>query len=369
VRKLSLEKGCAFLSTLALRLSMEYPAQNEMNDQDRANPSSYEIVSWLITGALLILAFALHLMPALLAGLLVYELVHLLAPLLRITKLAGNRAKVVVVTFLSITIVVLLALLTGGTISFLRSESGSIPAAMKKMAEILEGSRDNLPAWLVGYLPDDAEGLKNGAVHWLRAHAGELQAAVKQAGRVVVHIAIGMVIGGLISLREVMPMHEYRPFARALVERTTRFREAFRSIIFAQVRIAALNTFFAWLYLGVVLPLLGIHLPLVKTMVAITFLSGLIPIVGNLISNSVIVVVSLSHSLSVVIASIAFLMVIHKLEYFLNATIVGRQIHARAWELLVAMLVMEAAFGLAGLIAAPIYYAYVKNELVDRGLV
>ena len=45
---------------------MEYPAQNEMNDQDRANPSSYEIVSWLITGALLILAFALHLMPALL---------------------------------------------------------------------------------------------------------------------------------------------------------------------------------------------------------------------------------------------------------------------------------------------------------------
>jgi predicted PurR-regulated permease PerM len=61
--------------------------------------------------------------------------------------------------------------------------------------------------------------------------------------------------------------------------------------------------------------------------------------------------------------------VIHKLEYFLNATIVGSRIHARAWELLVAMLVMEAAFGLAGLIAAPIYYAYVKNELADWGLV
>jgi hypothetical protein len=30
---------------------------------------------------------------------------------------------------------------------------------------------------------------------------------------------------------------------------------------------------------------------------------------------------------------------------------------------------MEAAFGIEGVIAAPIYYAYIKNELADRGLV
>ena len=33
------------------------------------------------------------------------------------------------------------------------------------------------------------------------------------------------------------------------------------------------------------------------------------------------------------------------------------------------MLVMEAAFGIAGLIAAPIYYAYLKDELSARGLI
>jgi predicted PurR-regulated permease PerM len=55
--------------------------------------------------------------------------------------------------------------------------------------------------------------------------------------------------------------------------------------------------------------------------------------------------------------------VIHKLEYFLNARIVGSQIQAKAWELLLAMLVMEAAFGIAGVAAAPIYYAYLKDEL------
>ena len=60
---------------------------------------------------------------------------------------------------------------------------------------------------------------------------------------------------------------------------------------------------------------------------------------------------------------------IHKFEYFLNAHIVGTQVHAHAWELLLAMLVMEAAFGVPGLIAAPVYYAYVKSELVEQGLV
>jgi predicted PurR-regulated permease PerM len=32
------------------------------------------------------------------------------------------------------------------------------------------------------------------------------------------------------------------------------------------------------------------------------------------------------------------------------------------------MLVMEAVFGIAGLVAAPIYYAYLKNELAARKL-
>jgi predicted PurR-regulated permease PerM len=33
------------------------------------------------------------------------------------------------------------------------------------------------------------------------------------------------------------------------------------------------------------------------------------------------------------------------------------------------MLLMEAAFGLAGIVAAPIYYAYIKSELRARNLV
>ena len=139
--------------------------------------------------------------------------------------------------------------------------------------------------------------------------------------------------------------------------------------MFAQVRIAALNALFTALYLGVILPLLGIHLPLVKTMIALTFLLGMLPVVGNLASNTIIVIVSLSQSLSIAIGSLVFLVVIHKLEYFLNARIVGSQIRASAWELLLAMLVMESVFGLAGVVAAPIYYAYLKDELMAKNLI
>jgi hypothetical protein len=33
------------------------------------------------------------------------------------------------------------------------------------------------------------------------------------------------------------------------------------------------------------------------------------------------------------------------------------------------MLVMEVAFGIGGLVIAPIYYAYIKRELTDRNFV
>ena len=122
-------------------------------------------------------------------------------------------------------------------------------------------------------------------------------------------------------------------------------------------------------YLIGILPVLGVQLPLAKTLIAVTFFCGLLPLIRNLISNTVIVVVSLSVGFLVAVGSLAFLIIIHKLEYFLNARIVGGEIKASAWEILCAMIVFEAAFGLQGLVAAPIFYAYGKAELRQLGLI
>ena len=122
------------------------------------------------------------------------------------------------------------------------------------------------------------------------------------------------------------------------------------------------------LHLLLALPLSGQNVPLAHTLVALTFFARLLPIVGNLISNTAIVLVSLTVSLWLGLVSLGFLIGAHKLEYFLNARIVGTRIRVHTYELLAAMLVMEAAFGLAGLMAAPLYYAWLTRDMRAHGL-
>jgi predicted PurR-regulated permease PerM len=334
-------------------------------------PSAVEIASWALAAVVLILVLYLHLLSALLGGLAVYELVHILSRKLHFIRGRREAGKRWAVAILAVLVVAALALAVVGVIAFFRGRGApaSLPALLGQMADILETSKEHLPPWLAAEIPDNTDELKNEGVTWLREHAGQFQTFGAQIGRSFLHALIGMVIGALVSLSEVAAAGSRGPLAEALTERARRLGEVFRRIVFAQVRISALNTAFTALYLAVLLPLLGVHLPLVKTLILLTFLVGLLPVIGNLISNTVIVVVSLSYSLGAALGSLAFLIVIHKLEYFLNARIVGSQIKARAWELLLAMLVMESAFGLAGLIAAPIYYAYLKEELSSRGLI
>lgn len=337
-------------------------------DARQAPHPRVDIAAWILAGATLLLVLRLHLLPALLAGLLIFQLVHMMAPLLA-RHIASQRAKLFAVALLSTLVVGAVTAAIVALVAFLRSDAGSLPALFKKMADIIEGSRSILPGWLLAHLPSNAQELQEALAGWLRRHGTDVQLAGKEAGRVFAQILIGMVIGAMLSLHEVLPVERYRPLARSLMERARRLADAFRRIVFAQVRISAVNTLFTALYLAALLPLLGVKLPLTKTLIAVTFVAGLLPVIGNLISNTVIVVVSLSHSLPVALGSLAFLVVIHKLEYFLNARIVGTQIRARAWELLLAMLAMEAAFGLPGVVAAPIYYAYLKDELTRAGLV
>ena len=331
-------------------------------------PDRMQQASWLLMAAALTLVIKLHLLPALLAGLLVYELVHLGAPLLE-SRLSSVRARQATVLLMATGVIGGIVLGIALLIGFFRSDSGNLAALAQKMAEILENSRRSLPEWLVNALPDSSDGIKSAVVHWLRAHVGELQLAGKDAAVMAAHVLVGLIVGAMLALREVGSRAPAKALAAALTERASRLAEAFRRIVFAQVRISAINTLFTALYLMVVLPLFGVHLPFTKTMVVLTFVAGLLPVVGNLISNAVIVVVSLAHSPHIAMASLGFLVVVHKLEYFLNARIVGARISAQAWELLLAMLAMEAAFGLPGIVAAPIYYAYLKRELTDAGLV
>jgi predicted PurR-regulated permease PerM len=307
------------------------------------------------------------LLGALLAGMLVYQLVHTIAPAIE-RHMSSQRARWLAVVILAVVVVGGLTSLAIGMIEHFEHTVPNIQTLLDQVMQIVEQARGRAPEWISAMLPVDAAQMKEKAGMLVHTHMGQLQQGGKNVARGFGHVLFGMIIGAMIAITT--ERHVQRlPLSRAFATRVARFADAFRRIVFAQIKISAINAVFTALYLLLALPIFHQRLPLSKTLVLITFIAGLLPVVGNLISNTLIVAVSLSVSLPTAIASLGFLVAIHKLEYFLNARIVGGQIEARAWELLLAMLIMEAAFGIPGLVAAPIFYAYIKRELIYLRLI
>jgi len=340
-----------------------------MNDVTTSRVARADIATWVAAAIALVLVIELHLLSALLAGLLVFKLVDVITPKLRVGTLGHDTTRALAVTLIATLVIALLVGLGLGLATLLRHSGESFPTLMQRMAQIIEEARERMPEALRGYFPDDASSLQATLSEWLRSNAGTLQLAGRGITRSVVHVLMGMIIGALLSMQKVTRAADHRPLTQLIMGQASQLATAFQRVVFAQVWISLINTLATWVYLDLVLPGFGIHVPLVKSLILLTFFIGLLPIIGNLLSNSAIVIVCLSLGLPVAVASLVFLIVIHKLEYFLNARIVGSHINARAWELLIAMLFMEAAFGITGLIAAPIFYAYFKEELREKGLV
>ena len=330
---------------------------------------SVRIASYVLMGLGLVAVLQLHLLSTLLAGLLVYQLVYTVSPMLG-RRIPGPRARMLVVALIATVVVGLLVLLVLGGIHLVQRELGGADDFwQERLMPLIDKAREHLPQSWVESLPATVEELRVAVLEQMSKHATALQAAGRESLRAVVHVLVGLVLGAIISLTQVRPVRGTQPLVAELSLRCRRLSLAFRNIVFAQVRISLLNTIFTALFLLGVLPLAGVHLPLSKTLIVATFVAGLLPVIGNLISNTMITIAGLSVSLPVAVAALAYLIVIHKLEYFLNARIVGERIRASAWELLVAMILLEAIFGIVGLIAAPIYYAYLKNELKAAELI
>jgi len=332
-------------------------------------PSSrVTLASHILAAVGLIGILVWHLPAALFAGLLVYSLVQALAPSLQ-RHLPGTRAQWLVVVLLVVAVVGAITALIIAAIAFFNSEHGNPAVLFERVAPVLDRARAQLPAAIVEYLPASPDDIRVAALEWMKEHTAQLQGLGKHALRILVHVIVGIAVGSMISLYKARNRQAEGPLATALTSRATHLVTAFRDVVFAQVKISAVNTLLTAIFLLVVLPLFHVYLPLSKTLVVATFVFGLLPVVGNLITNTLIFVMGLSISPFVAVAALGYLIVIHKLEYFLNARIIGGQISARAWELLIAMLFMEAVFGAPGLIAGPIYYAYLKRELKDAQLI
>lgn len=331
-----------------------------------------EVAAWILVAAALFFIIHFRLVAGLVFGLLTSAILHALTDRLhRPRRLSHGMAKVLATLLLGLFAA---GLATGAVFLFIglvRGRIGELPSLLQKLGDTIDVVRVRLVQWgMADLVPErfsDADELQSFLSDWFRTHGEYLRKGAGFAGRFVLNGVIGSLVAALVFFAPHDP--EPRPFARALKERLRLFGESFERVLVAQAEIAAVNTVLTAFYLYAVLGFLGSRLPMTGTVVVITFVAGLIPVAGNLISNTVIVLLSLNISPWTAFLSLAFLVTIHKLEYFLNARIVGRRINAAAWETLVAIFAMEAAFGPRGVVLAPVIYAWIKRELTEKDLV
>ena len=124
----------------------------------------------------------------------------------------------------------------------------------------------------------------------------------------------------------------------------------------AQIVIAAINSVLTSIFV------IGARLPHAAVMVGVTFLCGMIPVVGNIISNAIITAIAFTVSPRMALVALCFLIVIHKLEYFLNSKIIGDRIRNPVWLTLLGLILGEKLMGIPGMILAPVVLNYIKVE-------
>lgn len=148
----------------------------------------------------------------------------------------------------------------------------------------------------------------------------------------------------------------YQSACAAIGARFAILYRSFVTVMGAQLIISTINTVLTAIFVIV------LHLPYAVVVIGVSFLCGLIPVVGNLISNTIIVGIGFTVSPNMALAALVFLVVIHKLEYILNSKIVGWRIHNPLWLTLIFLVVGERLLGIAGMILAPVILNYIKLE-------
>src|SRR6266508_378225 len=306
-------------------------------------------ISYVIMALLLVLIGWLHLATLVLTTLFGYFA-------LRLFSLGRSKA-------LGITVyVVAVAAIGYGLYYFSRQAHKTLPEIAKTtipaVVNFAEKQKIELPF-------TDYAGLKTaaiGAVTDKIANVGRYaRAAILQIAMLIIGLVVAVSL--FISAKwevdndpDVMKDSLYSTVVRELVLRFETFYRSFAKVIGAQIVISAINTILSAVFL------IWNGYPYIMVIVVITFLFGLLPIIGNVMSNTLIVGVGFTVSPEVALFALIFLVVIHKLEYFLNSKIIGDRIKNPMWLTLVGLVIGEKLMGIPGMILAPVVLHYIKVD-------
>jgi predicted PurR-regulated permease PerM len=312
-------------------------------------------ISYGALAATILLAGIFHLGPPLLALLFSY---FALRQLYRLTK----------TKWLALVLFIVLVLGIAAAAAYFTR------AAILVLPEVADTSIPSANAWAQKRqieLPfTDFDSLRDAIVDQLKQEAHYLESVAHFAGHTFTTLILSIL--GIVIAASLFSKGGFTPqlaadgprnnlYVACTEEIATRFRDFYRSfatVMGAQITISLINTVLTGIFL------LSVQLPHAPLLVAITFLCGLVPIAGNLLSNTIITFIALSVSLKLAIASLVFLILVHKLEYFLNSTIIGQRIRNPVWLTLIALVMGERLMGVPGLVLAPVVLNYLRVEML-----
>src|SRR5918996_1227864 len=224
-------------------------------------------------------------------------------------------------------------------------------AAVHALPEVAEHSIPSASAWAQARqieLPfTDVDTLRDFLINSVKEQARYLQNVAHFAGRTTTYLLftiIAIVAASSLFLKSGFNPYEethavknnlYSVYSDEVSARFGDFYHSFSTVMGAQIIISSINTVLTGVFV------LAVQLPYAPLALAITFLCGL-----------------------VAIGALVFLVLIHKLEYFLNSKIIGSRIRNPVWLTLIALIIGERLMGIPGLILAPVVLNYLRVEML-----
>lgn len=151
--------------------------------------------------------------------------------------------------------------------------------------------------------------------------------------------------------------HLYDSLRHEVNDRVRLFVRSFELVVGAQLTISTVNTVLTAVFLH------AMGFPFKTFLILTAFVCGMVPIVGNVISNVAIVTAGLTVSVQLATFGLAYLVIIHKLEYILNSRIIGGSTDTPMWMTLIGLVVGEAMMGVPGVLLAPALLHYAREEM------
>ena len=247
-----------------------------------------------------------------------------------------------------------------------------IHATVQALPNIAEKAVPVIIRWATDHkikLPfTDLDSLKDRAFEFARSQAsnlGNFADFARGATTQFVYLVVGclVAIGLFLNPRleqdhpsDVLRHNLYSLCCEEISQRFATFYSSFDRVMKAQLIISAIDTVLTGIFMA------SMGLPHLVVAVGVTFLCGLIPVVGNLISNTLVVAIGFMVTPAKGLWALAFLVLIHQLEYLLNSKIIGTKIHTSVWLTLLALLLGERLMGITGMVLAPVVLHYIRIE-------